>query len=103
MYAVIETGGKQYKVAVGDQVEIELVQGNAGDLIDLPRVLMIADGEQVQVGKPVLANAKVTARVLGTKRAPKLIVFKYRAKERYRVKTGHRQNLTQLRIESIQA
>jgi len=103
MYAVIETGGKQYKVAVGDKVEVELVPGNKGDLIELDRVLMIAEGDQVQVGKPVLAQAKVTARILGTLRAPKLVVFKYRAKEHYRRKTGHRQNLTQLVIESIQA
>lgn len=103
MYAVIETGGKQYKVAVGDKVEVELVPGDAGDLIELNRVLMVADGDQVQVGKPVLEQAKVTARILGTLRAPKLIIFKYRAKQRYRRKTGHRQNLTQLVIESIQA
>lgn len=103
MYAVIETGGKQYKVAVGDQLEVELVKGNEGDLVELSRVLMIADGDQVQVGKPLIEQAKVTARVLGTIRAPKLIIFKYRAKEHYRRKTGHRQNLTKLRIESIQA
>jgi len=103
MYAVIETGGKQYKVAVGDQVEVELVKGEAGDVVEFPRVLMVADGDQVQVGKPVLEQAKVTARVLGTIRGPKLIVFKYRAKEHYRRKTGHRQDLTKLLIESIQA
>ncbi|MCE5257900.1 MAG: 50S ribosomal protein L21 [Chloroflexi bacterium] len=103
MYAVIETGGKQYKVSVGDHVDVELLEANAGDLVELPRVLMIADGDQVQVGKPVLEQAKVTARVLGTMRAPKVIIFKYRAKEHYRRKTGHRQDLTQLRIESIQA
>lgn len=103
MYAVIETGGKQYRVAVGDTVEVELVEGAEGQVIELPRVLLIADGEQVSVGSPVLDQAKVTARVLGMKRAPKVIIFKYRAKERYRRRTGHRQNLTQLRIESIQA
>ncbi len=103
MYAVIETGGKQYKVSVGDHVDVELLEVNAGDLVEIPRVLMIADGDQVQVGKPVLEQAKVTARVLGTMRAPKVIIFKYRAKEHYRRKTGHRQDLTQLRIESIQA
>lgn len=103
MYAVIETGGKQYRVAVGDTVEVELVEGADGEVIELPRVLMIADGEQISVGKPVLEQAKVTARVMGMKRAPKVIIFKYRAKERYRRRTGHRQNMTQLRIESIQA
>lgn len=103
MYAVIETGGKQYRVAVGDTVEVELVEGAEGQVIELPRVLLIADGEQISVGSPVLDQAKVTARVLGMKRAPKVIIFKYRAKERYRRRTGHRQNLTQLRIESIQA
>jgi large subunit ribosomal protein L21 len=103
MYAVIETGGKQYRVAVGDTVEVELVEGADGEVIELPRVLMVADGEQISVGKPVLEQAKVTARVMGMKRAPKVIIFKYRAKERYRRRTGHRQNMTQLRIESIQA
>ena len=103
MYAVIETGGKQYRVAVGDTVDVELVEGSEGEVIELARVLMIADGEQIKVGNPVLDQAKVTARVIGMKRAPKVIIFKYRAKERYRRKNGHRQNLTQLRIESIQA
>lgn len=103
MYAVIETGGKQYKVSVGDRVDVELLPGNPGDVIELARVLMLVDGDQVQVGKPVLEQAKVTARILATKRAPKVVIFKYRAKERYRRKAGHRQNLTQLQIESIQA
>jgi large subunit ribosomal protein L21 len=103
MYAIVETGGKQYRVAVGDTVDVELVEGNEGQVIELPRVLLVADGEQIQVGNPVLDQAKVTATVLGMKRAPKVIIFKYRAKERYRRRTGHRQNMTQLRIESIQA
>jgi large subunit ribosomal protein L21 len=103
MYAVIETGGKQYRVAVGETVDVELVEGADGEVIELARVLMVVDGEQVKVGNPVLDQAKVTARVLGMKRAPKVIIFKYRAKERYRRRTGHRQNMTQLRIESIQA
>jgi len=103
MYAVVETGGKQYKVSVGDQVEVELLDGNPGDLVELARVLLVADGDQVQVGRPHLEQAKVTARIIGTRRAPKVVIFKYRAKEHYRRKTCHRQNLTQLRIESIQA
>ncbi|NLV74701.1 MAG: 50S ribosomal protein L21 [Chloroflexi bacterium] len=103
MYAVIETGGKQYKVAVGDKVEVELLAGETGELIELPRVLMVVDDNNIQVGKPTLEQAKVTATVLGTKRGPKVVFFTYRAKEHSRRKRGHRQNLTQLRIESIQA
>lgn len=103
MYAVIETGGKQYKVAVGDTVEVELIEGPDGEVLELGRVLMVADGDQVQVGQPVLESAQVTAKVLGMVRGPKLIIFKYRAKEHSRRKAGHRQYLTRLQIQSIQA
>jgi large subunit ribosomal protein L21 len=101
VYAVVETGGKQYKVAVGDTIEVEKLAANTGDRIELERVLMVADEGGVRVGQPVLESAKVSATVLGLIKGPKQIIYKYRAKERYRRKTGHRQTYTRLRIDEI--
>ncbi len=101
MYAVIETGGKQYKVTVGQTVDVERLDAEVGDLIDLDRVIMVADGEDVRIGRPALDDASVSATVLQHGRGRKVIVFKYRAKERYRRKAGHRQNYTRLRIDEI--
>ena len=103
MYAVVETGGKQYKVTVGETIEVESLQANVGDKVELDRVLMIADGANVSVGQPVIEAAKVTAQVVGHVRGPKVIIFKYMAKEHLRRKAGHRQNYTRLRIETITA
>jgi len=103
MYAVVETGGKQYKVAIGETIEVESLEANVGDTVELDRVLLIADGEKVAVGQPVIEAAKVTAQVVGQLRGPKVIVFKYMAKEHLRRKAGHRQNYTRLRIEAITA
>ncbi|MHB1318628.1 MAG: 50S ribosomal protein L21 [Anaerolineae bacterium] len=103
MYAIVETGGKQYRVQIGQTVDVELLDVQAGDSVELDRVLMVAGDEGVQIGTPVLESARVTAKVVDQIRGPKLIVFKYRAKERIRVKKGHRQNLTRLRIEAITA
>ncbi len=103
MYAVIETGGKQYKVAVGDTVEVERLTANVGDTIALDRVLLVADEDGIRVGQPVLDHARVSATVMGLVKGPKEIIFKYRAKERYRRKTGHRQTYTRLRIDEITA
>jgi large subunit ribosomal protein L21 len=103
MYAILETGGKQYKVHAGDILQVEKLSAEAGDTVELDRVLMIAgDDDKVAVGTPVLEGAKVLAEVVGQGRGPKIIVFKYKAKVRYRRKTGHRQALTTLRIKEIQ-
>jgi large subunit ribosomal protein L21 len=102
MYAILETGGKQYKVRPGDTLQVEKLPGEAGDTIELDRVLMVADDDDVQVGKPLVEGAKVVAEVVGQGRGPKIIVFKYKAKVRYRRKTGHRQSLTTLRVTGIQ-
>ena len=102
MYAILETGGKQYKVRPGDTLQVEKLPGEAGDTVELNRVLMVADDETVAVGKPLVAGAKVLAELVGQGRGPKIIVFKYKAKVRYRRKTGHRQSLTTLRITEIQ-
>ncbi|OGO05024.1 MAG: 50S ribosomal protein L21 [Chloroflexi bacterium RBG_13_56_8] len=103
MYAIVETGGKQYKVSVGETVEVERLDVEPGETVDLPRVLMVGDGDDVRVGRPILEDAKVSATVLKHGRGPKLTIFKYRAKQRYRRKGGHRQDYTCLRIDEIQA
>jgi len=103
MYAVVETGGKQYKVTVGETIDVERLKAEIGETVQLDRVLMVADGEKVQVGSPVVDGASVSATVVDHDRARKVIVFKYRAKQRYRRKTGHRQDYTRLRIDEIKA
>jgi len=103
MYAVIETGGKQYKVEVGQTIDVELLDVNIGDSLDLDRVLMVSGEEAVRVGQPIVDGAKVSATVVEHGRGRKVIVFKYRPKQRYRVKNGHRQHYTRLRIDEITA
>jgi large subunit ribosomal protein L21 len=101
MYAVIETGGKQYRVEVGTELEVELLDVEPGKTITLDRVLLVADGDDSTIGQPVVAEASVSAEVVSQKRGPKLISFKYRPKARRRVKKGHRQELTLLRVADI--
>jgi large subunit ribosomal protein L21 len=101
MYAVIETGGKQYRVEVGTQLEVELLDVEPGQSITLERVLLVADGDDAAVGTPVVDGAAVDAEVVGATRGEKVIAFKYRPKARRRVKKGHRQELTVLRINDI--
>lgn len=101
MYAVIESGSKQYRVEVGTELEVELLDAAPGDTITLDRVLLVADGETAAIGRPVVANATVSAEVVRQDRADKVIVFKYRPKARRRVKKGHRQERTVLRVADI--
>jgi len=101
MYAVIETGGKQYRVEVGTQLEVELLDVEPGQNITLDRVLLVADGADATVGTPIVDGAAVEAEVVGATRGDKVIAFKYRPKARRRVKKGHRQDLTVLRIADI--
>jgi large subunit ribosomal protein L21 len=101
MYAVIETGGKQYRVEVGTELQVELLDVEPGKTIVLDRVLLVTDGDQSSIGRPVLAEAAVSAQVVRQIRGQKLISFKYRPKARSRVKKGHRQELTVLRISDI--
>jgi large subunit ribosomal protein L21 len=101
MYAVIETGGKQYRVEVGTELEVELLDVEPGQSITLERVLLVADGAEAAVGTPVVDGAAVDADVVGQTRGDKVIAFKYRPKARRRVKKGHRQDLTVLRIADI--
>ena len=101
MYAVIETGGKQYHVEVGTELEVELLDVEPGQSITLDRVLLVVDGAEAAVGTPLVDGAAVDADVLGATRGEKVIAFKYRPKARRRVKKGHRQGLTVLRIADI--
>jgi large subunit ribosomal protein L21 len=101
MYAVIETGGKQYRVELGTELEVELLDVEPGQEINLERILLIADGDSASVGQPIVADAAVKAMVLRQDRGPKTISFKYRPKARSRVKKGHRQELTVLKITDV--
>lgn len=101
MYAVIETGGKQYRVEVGTELAVERLEGESGQSITFERVLLVADGEDAAIGRPVVPDAVVSAEVVRQDRAEKVIVFKYRPKARRRVKKGHRQEQTVLRVSDI--
>lgn len=101
MYAVIETGGKQYRVEVGTELEIERLEAGPGESVAFDRILLIADGDAASIGRPVVANASVSGEILRQDRGEKLISFKYRPKARSRVKKGHRQELTVVRISDI--
>jgi large subunit ribosomal protein L21 len=102
MFAVIKTGGKQYKVAKDDVIEVEKLPGAAGASVELGDVLMLSDGGKVEVGSPVLKGAKVSAEVVEQTRGDKIIVFKKKRRKNYRRKKGHRQDLTVLKITAIQ-
>ncbi len=100
-YAIIESGGKQYRAIEGSTIEVDLLESAEGDKISLPGVLLYVDGDTIQVGTPTVSGATISATVIGTVKGPKVTVFKYRPKKRYRVKTGHRAKYTKLMIDSI--
>jgi len=102
MYAVVRTGGKQYRVAPGDWLEVEKLDGEVGQQLALDDVLLVHDGQGVVVGQPVVTGARVLATVKAQHKGRKVIVFKYRPKQRYRRKKGHRQLLTRLHIDAIE-
>jgi large subunit ribosomal protein L21 len=101
MYAVVSSGGKQYRVEAGSTLTLERLDGEPGASITFDRVLLIGDGEEVTVGTPVVAGASVSATVLGEALGPKLVIFKFKQKVKYRRRTGHRQHLTRVRIDEI--
>ncbi len=103
MYAIVRTGGKQYQVSSGDQLRVEKIEGNVGDTIELSDVLMVVDGENIQVGQPVLENAKVVAKISEQGKAKKVLVFKKKKRKGYKVKNGHRQLYTALQIQEVSA
>jgi large subunit ribosomal protein L21 len=100
-YAIIQSGGKQYRAVEGEAIEVDKLDLEVGKKVELAEVMLVADGNQVLVGKPTVADAKVAATVVSQDKGEKISVFKYKPKIRYRVKTGHRQLLTRLMIESI--
>ena len=101
MYAVIESGGKQYRIAVGDVIRVEKLKAAAGDAVDLNRVLLVCDDKDVRVGSPVLSDTTVTAKVKGHGRGDKIRVFKMHRRKNYRRHAGHRQAFTELEITQI--
>ncbi len=104
MYAIVETGGKQYKLAEGDVVKVELIKGEVGEQVNLDRVLLVKSSEDnIQVGSPVVAGATVAVKILEHGRHKKILVMKYKKRKDYRRKNGHRQCYTQIRVEKISA
>lgn len=103
MYAVIETGGKQYRVAEGDTLYVEKLDGDVGDTVSFDRVLLVADGDSVNIGKPVVEGAAVTGQIVGHGRDKKVIVFKFKRRKDYRRRNGHRQAFTAVKISSLTA
>ncbi len=103
MFAVIKTGGKQYRVSPGDELRVETVEGAAGDAVSFDQVLMVGEGESATVGAPTVAGASVTAEIVEQTRGRKIIIFKKRRRKNSRRKNGHRQPLTVVRITDIQA
>ena len=102
MYAVIETGGKQYRVSEGDVLRVEKLSADVGESVELDKVLVISKDDGLQVGKPWLEGSKVTVKVLQHGKTDKIIVFKYKPKKNYRRKQGHRQPFTEIQIEKIE-
>jgi large subunit ribosomal protein L21 len=101
MYAVIKTGGKQYQVAVGDKIKIELIPADIDSKITLSEVLMIADGDKTVIGNPLVSGASVTASVLAEGRHKKVRIFKMRRRKHYQKHQGHRQYFTEIQIDAI--
>jgi large subunit ribosomal protein L21 len=101
VYAVFESGGRQYKAIEGQAITVEQLPHEAGEKVELDRVLLVADGDEVQVGQPVVKGAMVKATVLGEEQGPKIRIFKMRPRKRYRRRKGHRQTYTRLVIDEI--
>jgi large subunit ribosomal protein L21 len=102
-YAIVESGGKQYKAVEGEPIEVDRLPVNAGDKVGLERVLMVVDGEDISVGTPTVEGVKVSTTVTEHFKGPKIIVFKYSPRKRMRVKRGHRQQYTRLMVDAIGA
>lgn len=101
MYAIISSGGKQYKVQKGEILRVEKISGDIGAPVSFDKVLMFSDGENVNIGQPVLENVSVSGHIVEQDKAKKIIVFKYKRRKRYRRKQGHRQQYTAIKIDSI--
>lgn len=100
-YAIVESGGKQYKAVEGETIDVDRLPATAGDKVTLDRVLLVVDGEDVTVGTPIVDGVQVKASVVDHVKGPKLIIFNYSPKKRIRTKTGHRQQYTRLLVEQV--
>ena len=103
MYAIVRTGGKQYQVEAGDKLKVEKLEGEVGAKVELDDVLLVVDGENVRIGRPVVEGAKISATIVEQGRHKKIIVFKKKRRKGYQVKRGHRQFYTALNIDAISA
>lgn len=103
VYAIIRTGGKQHRVSVGDRIDIEKLPGDIGETVEIDQVLAVGEGDNLQIGNPVVPDAKVTCEVVLQDRARKILVGKYRRRKNYYRKNGHRQSFTRIRIDQISA
>jgi large subunit ribosomal protein L21 len=101
MYAIVISGGKQYKVSKGNSIEVERISGNVGELIEFKEVLMVSNNDKIDIGTPYLDNVKVIGEIIEQKKGKKIIVFKFKRRKGYRKKIGHRQLLTKLKIKDI--
>ncbi len=101
MYAVVKTGGKQYKVAQDQYLKVERLEGNEGDTIELDQVLMIADGDKLKIGSPILDGGKITATILSHGRHKKVEIMKFRRRKHHQKCTGHRQYYTEIKVTAI--
>ncbi len=101
MFAVLKTGGKQYKVAQGDVIQVEKLEGNVGDKVTLDQVLMVGEEDKVDVGAPILDGSTVTCEIIDQTKGPKILVFKKKRRKKYRRTNGHRQLITYLKITDI--
>ena len=101
MYAVIKTGGKQYRVVQGERLKVEKSEAEVGAKVTLDQILMVADGEKITIGSPVVKGASVQATVVSHGRGDKVMIFKFRRRKHYRKTQGHRQSFTEIKIEAI--
>ena len=103
MYAVVRTGGKQYRLGVGDSVKVEKLSDEVGNIVELSQILMLSDGGEVKVGTPLVTGASIKAEIVGHGRNKKIRVFKMKRRKKYRRTQGHRQAFTQLKVTEINA
>ncbi|MDY7078741.1 MAG: 50S ribosomal protein L21 [Chloroflexota bacterium] len=101
MYAVVKSGARQYRTGIGDTIVVERLPVEVGEQLELDQVLLVADGEQVKIGQPIVEETKVLATVIAQEKGPKIRIFKYHPRKRYRKRAGHRQRYTRLRVDEI--
>ena len=101
MYAVVKSGARQYRASVGDTITVERLPAEVGQQLELGEVLLVADGEQIEIGQPTIGGAKILATVVAQEKGPKIRIFKYHPRKRYRRRAGHRQRYTRLRVDKI--